>query len=108
MPDFGTIAKSYHFLVKNKAVYDKLLMMVSQDMLIDPSDKVNTLSGLDSIEQVGEDGRIECMCHQCEGEVVFQLDEDTFQQLSECNSCSLIFLLELSASELVEMKNSLK
>ena len=106
--DFASLASSYHFLVKNKATYDKLLSLMLQDSLMSPSDKVNMLSGLDAIEAVRDDNKIEARCHQCEGEVLFQIDEEGQPLLSECNSCSLIFMLSLTASEMAELKSSLK
>ena len=49
---FVTISKSYKFLLRNKSIYDRLLIMHTQDALIDIHDKVNIIDDIDLIEDV--------------------------------------------------------
>ena len=95
---------SYHFLARNKTVYDVMLSQASAGTL---PGKVTLLTE-DEIDLDEDQHTVTFECRQCMSETTIQLKEETveettkaddvIQYLSQCDSCSLYYRLDVPRS----------
>lgn len=93
--EFVKVQKSYKFLLANKEMYDKVLLMaIGNETMVDIKDKVFVISDPDDVEV--SESAITASCCQCHAAVNFSSSEANEESLAECESCSLIYLLSLN------------